>query len=168
MSEQEKLEYIKKTFNVTEKGDIYSKKTKKLMAYQIDKDGYKRFRFWIKRKPFKIFIHRLVALLYIENPNNFPVINHIDGNKQNNHVSNLEWCTVKYNTIHAEKLGLRTHEYLYKKTKQIDMYNGTTINIFKSITEAALLTGINRQSIGKVCLRKGKSAGGYKWETCND
>ena len=168
MTEQEKLEHIRKTFNVTTDGDIYSKKTKKLMAYQIDKDGYKRFRFWIKRKPFKIAVHRLVALLYIENPNCYPVINHKDGNKQNNHASNLEWCTIKYNTNHAQRLGLRTQEQFCKKIKQIDINTGTIICIYKSITEASNINHISRQYIGKVCAKKGKSAGGYKWETCND
>ena len=168
MSEKEKLEHIKNTFIVTENGDIYSKKTKKKMAYEIDKDGYKRFRFWIKRKQFRIFVHRLVALIYIENPNSYPVINHIDGNKQNNHVSNLEWCTVKYNTIHAEKLGLGTHKHLCKKVVQKDLYNGKEIRVFGSIIEASITTGIARQCIGKVCSGIRKSAGGYKWETVND
>ena len=111
MTEQEKLEYIKRTFDVTCDGEIYSKITGKKMAYQVDKDGYKIFRFYIKRKPFRIAVHRLVALLYIENPNNFPVVNHKDGNKQNNNKDNLEWCTVKYNTLHAEKLVIRTHKH---------------------------------------------------------
>jgi hypothetical protein len=168
MNEQEKLEHIKKTFDVTVDGDIYSKKTKNKMSFQIDKDGYKKFRFWIGRRPFKIFVHRLVALLYIENPNNYPVINHIDGNKQNNHTNNLEWCTVKHNTLHAQKLGLRTHKYLWKKVKQIDINTNEVICVYNSITEASKLTGISRQYIGKVSTGQGKSAGGYKWKMCND
>lgn len=168
MNEQEKLNHIIKTFDVLENGDIYSKKTKKKMAYQIDKDGYFRFRFWIKRKPFKIAIHRLVALIYIENPQNHPVVNHKDGNKQNNHKDNLEWCTVKYNTIHAQELGLRTHRHLCKKVVQVNLHTNERIKVFNSIVEASKQTGILRQDIGKVCLNKRKSAGGYKWETFND
>ena len=168
MNENEKLEHIKKTFDVTKNGEIYSKKTKKKMAYQVDKDGYKRFRFWIKRKPFKIATHRLVALLYIENPNSYPVINHIDGNKQNNHYSNLEWCTIKHNTIHAQKLGLRTQKHLCKKIKQIDLNTNNVLATYNSITEASRANNISRQDIGQVCLGKGKSAGGFRWETCND
>ena len=168
MTEQEKLEYIKRTFDVTCDGEIYSKITGKKMAYQVDKDGYKIFRFYIKRKPFRIAVHRLVALLYIENPNNFPVVNHKDGNKQNNNKDNLEWCTIKYNTLHAEKLGLRTHKHLCKKVKQIDINTGEVVAIYNSIIEASNKNRIARQCISKVCLGKRKSAGGFKWETCND
>lgn len=52
--------------------------------------------------------HRLVAILFIDNPLNAPEVNHIDGNKENNHYSNLEWCTSSENKRHAFKIGLRT------------------------------------------------------------
>lgn len=57
-----------------------------------------------------ISIHRLIALTFIPNPNNYPDVNHIDGNKQNNSVENLEWCTCSENAKHAHKLGL-AHTY---------------------------------------------------------
>ena len=51
-------------------------------------------------------MHRLVALTYLDNPNGYNCINHKDGNKLNNHIENLEWCTVKQNTQHAYDNGL--------------------------------------------------------------
>lgn len=53
-----------------------------------------------------LYIHRLIAETFIENPDTLPCVNHIDGNKQNNDISNLEWCTSKQNSIHAVKNGL--------------------------------------------------------------
>lgn len=53
-----------------------------------------------------IFIHNIVAQLFIPNPNSLPFVNHKDGNKSNNDISNLEWCSAKYNSEHARKLGL--------------------------------------------------------------
>lgn len=57
----------------------------------------------------KHLIHRLVAQTYIDNPNNYPIVNHIDGNKLNNHVDNLEWCTNSHNILHARASGLNPY-----------------------------------------------------------
>ena len=68
-------------------------------------------RYWrvgvqINNKQKLLAVHRLVAKAFIPNPNNLPQINHIDGNKNNNHVSNLEWCDGSYNMKHAFRTGL--------------------------------------------------------------
>lgn len=55
---------------------------------------------------YSVFVHRLVAWEFIPNPNNYPVVNHLDGNKENSHFSNLEWTTYRDNNLHARQTGL--------------------------------------------------------------
>lgn len=61
----------------------------------------------INNKQKQLAVHRLVAKAFISNPNNLPQINHIDGNKNNNRVSNLEWCNNSYNQLHAWRNNLK-------------------------------------------------------------
>jgi hypothetical protein len=69
--------------------------------------GYKKTSIAINGKFKGIFIHRLVALAFIENPDSKPFVNHINGIKTDNRVENLEWCTMLENNIHAYKTGLK-------------------------------------------------------------
>jgi len=99
---------------VSNNGRIYSTKTKKFLKSTIDKYGYLVIRLRDEnKKTCNLFIHRLVGLNFIENPNNLPQINHIDKNKLNNNHWNLEWCTNKYNQIHKRMLMNTSSNYLY-------------------------------------------------------
>lgn len=69
--------------------------------------GYKRITLSISGKEERWSVHRLVALLFVPNPEQKPQVNHIDGNKENNDASNLEWCTASENNKHAIRTGLR-------------------------------------------------------------
>lgn len=78
--------------------------------------GYKRVALCKSGKHYKKFVHRLVAEAFVPNPNNFPVINHIDENPENNVCTNIEWCSVKYNVnfgTRAEKFSEKTHGELH-------------------------------------------------------
>lgn len=88
-------------------GELYVTK-EKIINFHVDiKRGYCQLELSNGIKGVNRKIHRLVALSFIENPNNYPQVNHIDGNKNNNCVENLEWCNNSMNQIHAYKLGLR-------------------------------------------------------------
>lgn len=89
-----------------------------------------------KRKDYKA--HRLVAETFIPNPNNLPCVNHIDGNKRNNHVENLEWITYTENNLHAYKTGLTKSKY------KPCIINGI---VYKSQTHAAKHLGVSRKTI---------------------
>lgn len=93
-------------YYITPQGDVVNAKGKTL-AYTVNKKtGYKTVALWKNNIGSSKTIHRLVALTYLTNPNNLPEVNHIDGNKLNNHVDNLEWVTRSKNMIHAYGTGL--------------------------------------------------------------
>lgn len=75
----------------------------KVLTQITDRQGYKKVALCRSGKHYKFFVHRLVAGAFIPNTNNFPSINHIDENPANNDVSNLEWCTVKYNVNYGNR-----------------------------------------------------------------
>ena len=79
---------------------------RKRLKLSINKYGYMQVQLSINGKPKMFLVHRLVAMCFIPNPNNYKQVNHIDGNKLNNHVSNLEWCSNQQNMDHAKRLGL--------------------------------------------------------------
>jgi hypothetical protein len=113
-------QYLETDYYITETGEIFSRKyhpkknpnckLKQLKPTLTDK-GYLNVCLYIDGKQIrKTTIHRLVGETFIPNPENYPQINHIDGNKSNNHVSNLEWCDRSYNMRHADKMGLRNNK----------------------------------------------------------
>ena len=87
---------------ITESGEVYNKKWGRFVKPQLNGTGY--YRVHIAGRMY--FVHRLVATTYIQNPDNKPQVNHKDGNKLNNSVSNLEWVSNKENSIHALKHGM--------------------------------------------------------------
>lgn len=92
-------------YNISEDGEIYDKKNK-LKSSFINEFGYVLVTLFKNNKQKALRVSRLVAIAYIDNPYNLPEVNHKDGNKKNNSVSNLEWCTRSYNTKHAWTTGL--------------------------------------------------------------
>ncbi len=116
--------------------------------------------------------HRLVAECFLDNPTNLPVVNHIDGNKLNNCVTNLEWVSVRDNALHAVREGLYKKAYPkfespFKqfKGKPVDqLVKGELVATFSSSAEAMRETGVDASSIKAVIKGVRASAGGYQWQ----
>lgn len=98
--------YISNYGRVKNKNNIILKSYLNTDGYELIKISYtiNKKRFFVHKK-----VHRLVAEQFIANPKNKPEVNHKDGNKQNNYVSNLEWCTRQENNKHASDTGLNPH-----------------------------------------------------------
>jgi len=94
---------FKKFYNymISEDGHVYSLFSNKYLSGDLTCHGYIQYTLYINGKAKRYRAHQLVALCFIDNPDNKECINHIDGNKLNNHYSNLEWCTYYENNKHA-------------------------------------------------------------------
>ena len=90
-------------YEINECGVIRIVKTKKIKKQRVGKDNYYKINLYKDGKSKTFRVHRLVAELFIPNPNNYPIVNHIDGNSLNNHVQNLEWCTQRHNINHGKR-----------------------------------------------------------------
>ena len=93
-------------YEVSNTGDIRNINTKLILKQKISRDGYKRFNMCLYDRIKITSIHRIVAITFIPNPNNLPVVNHLSGIKTCNWFGNLEWTTYKENTKHAIQTGL--------------------------------------------------------------
>lgn len=90
--------YLDYNLEANEKGQVRNAKTKKLRKPTIMQNGYKVVGLRFNKQPKVLYVHRIVAELFLENPNDYKCVNHIDNNKLNNSIDNLEWCTYKHNT----------------------------------------------------------------------
>lgn len=149
----------------------------KIKTINIKNSGYQFVQLYKNNKYKNLMVHRLVAQAFIPNVNNKPQINHIDGNKLNNNVTNLEYCTNSENNKHAWNTGLKqcteklkeatrktNKEYKSKPINQLDL-QGNYIKTWLNAHEASRQLGIDRSTISQCCTggRRNKTAGGYKW-----
>lgn len=112
-----------------------------------------------------VSIHRVIATLFLPNPNNLPQVNHKDENKQNNNASNLEWCDAQYNLT----FGTRVQRVTKKLCRTVRCYSmdGSVVGVFDGIAIAKRELNLPSGAIPLIvncCKGKRKTAYGYKWE----
>lgn len=90
---------FEENYEVSQSGEVRNATTKHIKSLRISESGYYRVTLYPSGKTYSV--HKLVISTWTKNPDNLPIINHKDGNKLNNNVSNLEWCTHSYNYRHA-------------------------------------------------------------------
>ena len=168
------------SYIVTDTGNVYSLPRKiyngkgyyeykgKKMKQVLNHKGYPCVYLSKNGKDKYMSVHRLVAMAFIPNPNNLPQVNHKNGNKIDNRVGNLEWCTNSENQLHAWNLGLQKVSGKAgrpkKKVLQIDQKTGNVVAEYNSISEAAKSVGVKTASNIGACCRNGygrKTIKGY-------
>lgn len=139
--------------------------SERLLNPSIKENGYMFVGLSKNGKVSAKYIHRLVAMAFIDNPLKKPTVNHKDGNRRNNNVENLEWSTFLENNMHSIKV-LERNTKNSSDSKPVLQYDlkGKFIKEYPSMREAERQTGI--RGIDKVCanVKYRKSAGGYVWK----
>lgn len=158
-------------YEVSNKGNIRSKeyndslghlRSNKKLKKQVNNCGYEYVILSSKEEKHKtLTVHRIVAKTFIPNPEEKEDVNHIDGNKLNNNVNNLEWTTTQENIIKRYEIGIDGNNY--KRVSQFDK-DGNLVGSFSSSYEAERITGISRTHIGGCCRGERLTAGGYVWK----
>ena len=148
-------------YEVSNLGRVRNIKSGRILKPYLNHNGYLMHCLYGYDKRKNLLLHRIIATAFIDNPEKKPQINHIDENKLNNDLSNLEWCTERENAIHGTRTK-RVAEKLSQKVIQLDL-NDNILNVFKSMRQAERETGIDATSISACCNGKRKSAGRFKW-----
>lgn len=172
-------------YSIDENGNIFSKINNRfLKPWKCKGTGYLYICLCKEKIQKKFTIHRLVALNFLDNPNNYPCINHKDGNKTNNNKENLEWCTYSHNMKEAFKIGIgntwcgkkfgeqhpnykfrgkwETQKEVLQLDKELNL-----IKEFNSAMEIKRELNYCPSHIGECCKNKRKTAYGYIWRYKN-
>ena len=152
-------------YSVSTEGEVRKDTTNYILSQSAQQD-YKFVGLIINGKQKRMRVHRMVALTFIDNPDNKPYVNHINGNRSDNNVENLEWVTPSENTQHAVNTGL----FKSGRTRAVIQYNlnGEQMATFESASEAARQTGGSQSKITMCCRRQRDSANDYQWRYYDD
>lgn len=148
------------SYFITKDGKCYNSNTGKYLKGQVGKNGYLSYNLTLPDGSKKrLYAHRLVAIAYIPNVENKKEVNHIDGNKTNNYVDNLEWVSAQENQAHAIQTDLRAfnHVYCFNKDKQL-------VAEYLNVAEAAKAAHISKSIIMQEVNKEIKAlSGGFYW-----
>lgn len=136
-------------FLVDDDLNIYSKRTKNKLSTYVGSDGYLSVQYRKENgKTHHNRVHVIYANCFIPNPNNYKYVNHIDSNKLNNNLNNLEWCTNSYNVYHGWHSGNRTHKN--RTHVFVTDLNNNFIGEYNSIRECGRELNLDRHKIARV------------------
>ena len=142
--------------------------TGRLLKQYTDKDGYKRVGLHRNHKQVVVGVHQLVARAFIDNPDNLPIIDHIDSHRDNNMADNLRWFTVPLNnsTEQARRRKSIAASRRNDNKVRIRQYSlgGEPLRDFDSSMDMERELGFDRSSVIRVCQGKQHTSYGYKWE----
>lgn len=131
-----------------------------ILKPNVASHGYAEVTLYNKTVRRKFLVHRLIASVFLPNPNNFPQINHKDENKLNNAVNNLEWCSAEYNNAYGTAR-IRKIDTVSIPVEQTT-YDGKVIAIYRSTRLAAEILDIPRGTL-KSAITKHTQCKGYFW-----
>lgn len=153
-----------KSFQKTYKN---SKQPYRILSLSSNQSGYLSVYLRASNgKDHRYTIHRLVAVAFIDNPNNYPCINHKDENKNNNCVDNLEWCSYSYNNAYGTAR-LRSRITRSRPVSQFTK-EGVWIATYVTPAIAADILNCERHTIVRCCNKENKTALGYIWKWANE
>jgi hypothetical protein len=157
-------------YQISNYGKVKSFKKEKnfghLLSFSINHKGYYQIVLTKNKKPKNWLVHRLVALVFIPNPNNLPQVNHKDTNKTNNCVENLEWITNEDNIKHAWEHNLFPKGNERKCCRKVNQYDldGNFIKQWDYVRGIEKELGFDNRAICRCCRGKRPTAYGYKWK----
>lgn len=166
-----------------------NQKISKNLAQKVNNQGYKIVQLCERKRNIPFLVHRLVAMAFVDNPNNYPIVNHKDENPLNNNADNLEWCTYSYNRIYSMDMHPEMRKELvenltkystrnkkgvpHKHYKQVAILDDSNsiINIYDNASTAAKILGLHTCNVTEVCkanrkrqIGKKRRTGGYIFE----
>ena len=159
---------LKYDYYALENGNIYSGKTKKILSKRLDKDGYEKVRLVSEDGRHTYSVHRLILENFqpVEGMENLQV-NHIDGDKTNNNLSNLEWCTSSENNKHAHSIGLKNQKGSKNNASKLSeeqVLEIIDLLLTKKYTQKEIG---NRFNVGEDCIGAIKNKKNWKYLTEN-